>query len=208
MVAMLFYTGIFLLVIAVSIDGLGVVVSYGIQKTRVPLPAIFIIMLCSGFTVLLAMTLGDAIKTFLSPIVSEKIGGVILILLGLFTLINLIRAKNNKPLEQENTTVLTDMKTVLSSPIQADLDKSGIISASEAALLGIALALDAFGAGIAASFLHYSAIVTAVLIALMSGAFLFIGLKLGLVLSNYKKMQHVSFLPSFLLISIGILNLI
>lgn len=205
---MLFYTGIFLLVIAVSIDGLGVGVSYGIQKTRVPLPAIFIIMLCSGLTVLLAMTLGDAIKTFLSPIVSEKIGGVILILLGLFTLVNLIRAKNNKPSEQENTTVLTDMKTVLSSPIQADLDKSGIISASEAALLGIALALDAFGAGIAASFLHYSAIVTAVLIALMSGAFLFIGLKLGLILSNHKKMQHFSFLPSLLLISIGILNLI
>ena len=205
---MLFYTGIFLLVIAVSIDGLGVGVSYGIQKTRVPLPAIFIIMLCSGLTVLLAMTLGDVIKTFLSPIVSEKIGGVILILLGLFTLINLIRAKNSKPSEQENTTVLTDMKTVLSSPTQADLDKSGIISASEAALLGIALALDAFGAGIAASFLHYSAVITAALIAIMSGAFLFIGLKLGLILSNYKKMQHISFLPSLLLISIGILNLI
>lgn len=206
--AMPFYTGLLILVIAVSIDGLGVGVSYGIQKTRVPSPAIFIIMLCSGMTVLAAMTLGDIIKLFLSPMISEKIGGSILILIGLFTLGNLIRAKKIKTQETANNTVLTNVKKVIRSPVQADLDLSGNISKQEAALLGIALALDAFGAGIAASLLHYSPLTTAILVALMSGAFLYVGLKLGLILSKYDNLQFFSCIPALLLITIGVLNII
>lgn len=200
------YTGLFLLVIAVSLDGLGVGISYGMKKTRIPLIAIVIIMLCSGFTVLVAMTVGGSLKLFLPPVLSEKIGGIILICLGLFTLINIVRTKIDHSAEVKKTTILTDMKKVLRSPLQADLDNSGNISKLEAALLGTALALDAFGAGIAASLMHYPASITALLVALMSGAFLIIGIKLGLLLSKYKTTKLVSYLPPLLLIGIGILN--
>lgn len=204
---MLFYTGLLLLVIAVSIDGLGVGLSYGIQKTRVPFQAILIIIFCSGLTVLLAMTIGDAIETFLSSAVSEMMGGIILILLGLFALSRLLR--NNKQIERSGngTNALSDVKIVLASPVRADLDKSGYISISEAILLGLALALDAFGAGIAASFLHYSPLLTASLIAMMSGAFLIVGTKLGILLTRYPDKKYLSFLPPFLLIGIGIIHL-
>lgn len=205
---MLFYTGLFLLVIAVSLDGLGVGISYGIQKTRVPLLAILIIMLWSGFTVFLAMSIGDGLQHILSPAISKNLGAIILISLGLFTLINLIRTKKAETENRENPTMLNDVKKVLLSPQQADLDQSGTISKQEAILLGMALALDAFGAGIAASLLHYSAVLTPVLVALMSGMFLFAGLKLGLFLSKYEDIQFFSFIPSLLLIGIGLFNVI
>ncbi|MBN6206009.1 sporulation membrane protein YtaF [Ralstonia pickettii] len=202
------YTGILLLVIAVSIDGFGVGISYGIQKIKVPLLAILMIIFCSGLTVFMAMILGDMIKSFLSPVFSEKLGGVLLILLGIFTLQNIIRSNKKKEATVENATKLQDMKKVLRSPVQADLDRSGNISISEAAILGIALALDAFGAGIAASLLDYSAVITAILVAIMSGVFLIFGLRLGLLLAKYNDIQFFTYLPSLLLITIGVFNLI
>lgn len=202
------YTGILLLVIAVSIDGFGVGISYGIQKIKVPLLAVLMIVFCSGLTVFMAMILGDMIKSFLSPVFSEKLGGVLLILLGIFTLQNIIRSNKKKEATVENATKLQDMKKVLRFPVQADLDRSGNISISEAAILGIALALDAFGAGIAASLLDYSAVITAILVAIMSGAFLIFGLRLGLLLAKYNDIQFFTYLPSLLLITIGLFNLI
>src|SRR5690606_4145508 len=105
-------------------------------------------------------------------------------------------------------TVFKDVKKVLRSPHEADLDQSGTISKHEAILLGMALALDAFGAGIAASLLDYSAFITALFVAMMSGIFLMIGLKLGLLLSKYEDILFFSYLPSLLLISIGFFNLV
>ena len=45
------------------------------------------------------------------------------------------------------------MIQILRKPTVADFDKSGTISAGEALLLGIALSVDSFGAGIGASLL-------------------------------------------------------
>lgn len=93
---MLYYTGLFLLVIAVSIDGLGVGITYGMQKIKVPIWAILIIMLCSGTVLLASMTIGNFLEKFISVDIAQSIGGVILISLGLFSLINIIRSNLNK----------------------------------------------------------------------------------------------------------------
>lgn len=202
------YTGLLLLGIAVSLDGLGVGVSYGIRSTRVPFVAICIIMLCSGCTVLLTMIMGDYVKLLVPTALSEIIGGLILILLGIFSFINIYFSKPKESHVTKEATIFSDIKVVLRSPTQADLDQSGIISKHEAALLGVALALDAFGAGIAASFLNYSAILTALTVALMSGAFLYTGLKLGLYLSEKYIGKGFTYLPPFLLVVIGLLTII
>lgn len=206
----LYYAGLLLLVVAVSLDGLGVGISYGIQKIRVPLLALMIIMLCSGITVFIAMTIGSGLKHFISPDTSGKLGALILIFLGCFTLYNLFRAKRKNLQNSKNpsSTVIDDMKMVFRSPQEADLDRSGTISKHEAILLGMALALDAFGAGFAASLLHYSAFVTASLISLMSGMFLLAGLKIGLILAKNENHQFFSYFPSLLLIGIGLFNFI
>ncbi|SHG43886.1 putative sporulation protein YtaF [Ornithinibacillus halophilus] len=212
---MLFYTGLLLLVIAVSLDGFGVGISYGMRKIRVPIIALSIIMICSGIVVLTSMTIGSMLGSMISPNTANIIGGGILITLGIFSLINTIRSQiineENEEINQQednSETRLSELKTVLATPDKADLDKSGTISASEAILLGTALALDAFGAGIGAAIIGYAPLLTAILIALMSGMFLHYGIKLGVILSNSKKMKRMTFVPPAILIALGILNLI
>ncbi|KKE79726.1 sporulation membrane protein YtaF [Oceanobacillus caeni] len=208
---MLYYTGLFLLVIAVSIDGLGVGITYGMQKIKVPIWAILIIMLCSGTVLLASMTIGNFLEKFISVDIAQSIGGVILISLGLFSLINIIRSNLNKGKKMEvnhSSSKLKDITTVFATPDKADLDKSGNISIGEALILGFALALDAFGAGIGASLLGYIPWVTALLIATMSGIFLFSGMKIGIFLAKHEKLQKLSFLAPAILIGLGVLNLI
>lgn len=61
----------------------------------------------------------------------------------------------------------------------ADMDNSGSISSAEAFLLGTALSLDAFGAGIGAAMMGFPPVPTAFLIALMSALFLRLGMWIG-----------------------------
>jgi len=201
---MLFYTGLIFLVIAVSLDGFGVGITYGIRKIHVPLTALFIIMLCSGLIVLLSMTIGSMLGTFISPHVAKILGGCILISLGIFSFFNMIQEKDPENTSHRKRNVL---KTVLTNPNLADLDSSGTISTHEALLLGLALALDAFGAGLGASIIGYSPMLTTILISCMSGFFLFSGIKTGFLLSKSKQLQRMTFLPPLLLIALGIYNI-
>lgn len=208
---MLFYTSLLLLVIAVSLDGFGVGITYGMQKIRVPFFPLCIIMLCSGIVVLLSMTIGNILSSMISPHIAQMFGGCILIILGGFSFVKMIHSSVNKNENGRKDEVsekrLHQFKTVLSTPDKADWDQSGAISANEALLLGAALALDAFGAGLAAAVIGYSPLLTSTLIALMSGTFVYCGMKLGIVLSENKYMQKMTFIPPLLLISLGIYNL-
>jgi putative sporulation protein YtaF len=96
---------------------------------------------------------------------------------------------------------------ILRKPTTADLDKSGSITGIEAILLGFALSIDAFGAGIGASLLGFSPIVTASIVSTTSAIFLLFGMKLGNILSNFTWLQKLTFLPGVLLILIGLLKM-
>ena len=202
---MLFYTGLIFLVVAVSLDGFGVGVTYGMRKIHVPHSALFIIMLCSGMIVWLSMTIGNMLSTLISPHIAKIIGGCILIFLGIFSLFNIFRESNqDKDVSQKGNV----LKKVLTNPKLADLDRSGTISTHEAFLLGLALALDAFGAGLGASIIGYSPILTPLLISCMSGLFLFSGIKTGLFLAKSKHLQQMTLIPPILLMILGVYNIL
>lgn len=208
---MLYYTGLIFLVIAVSLDGFGVGLTYGMRNIKVPLLPLIIIMICSGAVVFLSMTIGNVLTAFISETIANSLGGIILIAIGLFSLFHVIRAKiaKNKDLQVETqANRMNQFTTVITTPDQADLDKSGTISSGEALLLGMALALDAFGAGIAASMVGYGPVLTSFLISGMSGLFIYCGMKTGMFLSKYNFLQNFSFLPPLLLIYIGVINII
>ncbi|OZB96499.1 MntP/YtaF family protein [Paenibacillus sp. XY044] len=97
---------------------------------------------------------------------------------------------------------------ILRTPSSADMDKSGSISGWEAMWLGIALSLDAFGAGLGAALLGFSPLLTAVVIALFSGTFLVVGMKTGLRFASQTWMRRFTVLPAILLIVMGIMKLL
>jgi putative sporulation protein YtaF len=157
------------------------------------------------------MEIGGMLHAFLSVSIAKSIGGAILIFIGIFSLINSVRSQLNKNTEvspEDHEAInFQKFRTVMTTPDKADLDRSGTISIGEAILLGTALALDAFGAGIGAAILGYPPMITSILIAVMSGMFVYYGIKIGIVLSNNKRMERMNFLPPVLLITLGVLNL-
>ncbi len=221
---------LFLLALAVSLDGFGVGVMYGLRKIRIPLPSIGIISLLSGIIILASMQIGVLMSSLLSPSVAKRTGAAILIAIGIWALYQMLFPKDQEADESDQSNreaqhVATDalQKTkellcielkrfglviqILRTPVIADVDRSGNISASEATLLGLALSLDAFGAGIGAALIGFTPILTASVIAIASGMFIAIGLRIGFRYAEMEWIRKLSFLPGCMLIVMGIIKL-
>ncbi|WP_025716674.1 MntP/YtaF family protein [Paenibacillus sp. 1-18] len=121
---------------------------------------------------------------------------------------------NAPEIQQERTVFSLEFRKwglvirILRSPSAADMDSSGSISAMEAVWLGIALSVDAFGAGLGAAMLGFQPLSTALAITLFSGTFLIAGMKAGFFLSAFRFMKALGVLPALLLIMMGILKLL
>ncbi|MCF6092970.1 sporulation membrane protein YtaF [Microaerobacter geothermalis] len=212
---MLNFLSLLILSFAVSLDGLGVGVTYGLRKVNIPLRSIFIIVLCSAFVMVLSMQLGFFIYRFFDPSLAKMIGAVILILIGLWAIYNMYRGQREQeelyapsPILSIEIKTLGLMIQILKSPMKADMDRSGVISGIEATLLGIALSMDAFGAGIGAALIGFSPWISAPLIAGMSGIFLVSGMKIGYIFGNVKWMKRISYVPGMVLIIFGLFKML
>ncbi|MFE7063169.1 sporulation membrane protein YtaF [Sutcliffiella sp. NPDC057660] len=209
------YISLILLAFAVSLDSFSVGLTYGLRKMHMPLKSISIIACCSAVSLLLAMFVGTILTTFLSPVYAESIGGAILILLGVWVLYQFFKSNASKDPTLIGEKILFNLEikslgvviNILRKPTEADFDKSGSITGLEAFFLGIALSLDAFGAGIGAALLGYSPWMMAVSVAMMSSLFVITGIKLGRIFSGVSWMNKFSFLPGVLLIIIGIIKI-
>lgn len=206
-----FTFSLILLAFAVSLDSFSVGFTYGLRKMRIPFKSILVIACCSALTLIGAMAVGQIIEAFLSPVMAERIGGIVLVLLGGWILYQFFRPEKTKDvLPHEKIIVNFEIKSlgivinILKKPMSADFDKSGTITGIEAFMLGLALSLDAFGAGIGAAMLGYSPIALAVTVAIMSSLFVSFGMKMGVLLSKITIVQKFSFIPGILLIFIGI----
>lgn len=215
------FVSLIMLAIAVSIDSCGVGITYGLRKIRISLTSIFILAICSGTVMFVSMLVGDYIKAFVPLHYSNYIGASLLILIGLWSFYQYIKQTNQA--EREDETIPNDtvqihsldpiwqmnlkrfglVIQILKTPQTADVDRSGTISATEAIMLGIALSLDAFGAGIGAAFLHLPILLTVMTIMISSSLFIGAGLWLGKTLSRFSFIKFVGILPSIMLIIIG-----
>ncbi|HZH60053.1 MAG TPA: sporulation membrane protein YtaF [Metabacillus sp.] len=209
------FISLLLLAIAVSLDSFSVGFTYGMRKMRIPLKSILIIACCSAVTMLGAMFLGELLTRIFPIYITEKLGGLILMLIGAWVLYQFFRPTKEVGEEEEVEKMIInfEIKTfgivinILRKPMTADIDKSGTITGVEAFLLGVALSLDAFGAGIGAALLGYSPIIMSVLVACMSSLFVSIGIKSGHIFSRFSWMDKFSCLPGIILIIIGIWKL-
>ena len=143
-------------------------------------------------------------------------GGFILIALGAWVLFQFFRSEKEKdaePLEHEKLIVNFEIRSlgiainILKKPMSADFDRSGTITGIEAFMLGFALSIDAFGAGIGAVMLGFSPIYLAITVAVMSSLFVLLGIKSGSFFQKINWIQKFTFLPGILLIIIGIWKL-
>ncbi|MFS0865234.1 sporulation membrane protein YtaF [Fredinandcohnia sp. 179-A 10B2 NHS] len=208
------FASLILLAFAVSLDSFSVGFTYGIRKMQIPFKSIITIACCSAVILMASMGLGKSIAVFLSPEIAERLGGLVLVLIGAWVLYQFFRPSSQSTEqtneEEEKVLVKVEIKSlglvinILKKPMVADFDKSGTITGLEAFMLGLALSLDAFGAGIGAALLGFSPWMMALLVAFMSSLFVFLGIKSGTIFSKFKWVKKFSFLPGVLLIVIGI----
>ncbi|WP_242145542.1 MULTISPECIES: sporulation membrane protein YtaF [unclassified Bacillus cereus group] len=204
------YFSLILLAFTLSLDSCSVGLTYGLRNVRIPLRSIIIIGICSAAVMLVSMGIGNMIAEVFSPMIATRIGGFVLVGIGAWVLYQFFRGDKKEELKQEEKVWKLEIASlglviqILRKPTVADFDRSGTISAGEALLLGIALSVDSFGAGIGASLLGYAPAMMAMLVAVMSSLFLFIGMQMGTMLSNMRWLQRFTFLPGVLLIIIGL----
>lgn len=196
---MLFLTQLLVIIFAVSLDGFTVGMTYGLRKISITFGTLLIIIICSGFVVFCSMTVGNMFIKYIPGKFATYSGGIIFVCLGLFLLLSLIREKLQQKKRANNP-----YASFIKNPTIVDADNSGTLSIREAFVLGIALALDAFGAGFAAAMLGFSVEITSTCIAIASGLFVFSGFQFGYLLANISWIKRLIYVPPLLLILIGI----
>ena len=215
----MYFWAAFFLAFAVSLDGFTVGITYGLKNIEIKFVSLFIISLASGITMLVSLTLGNFLTLFLQPQWAERIGAVILIFIGFYLFYQSFKIFLEEAIDYQDDINIKDLYTIeieslgliiniLKQPVKADLDYSGVISKREAIILGIALAMDAFGGGIGAGLAGYSPVITSISTFLWK----FVLLKTGIYLGRNVKIEEFGnkfkLIPGLILVVLGIIQFI
>lgn len=219
-----------LMAIALSLDGFGVGLTYGLRRIRIPLESLLVIALCTVAAMGSSMLFGHWLAVWLKIIPTRLLGAMILVGLGTYQLLQAYRRRQQraaemsedegeepelapvmaaievgavlKPVLRINLHALGLVVQVLQTPDIADVDRSGGISLKESFLLGSALAMDAFASGIGAAMAGMSLSVIAV-VALIQLAMLRLGQGLAGRIPE-KMIERADYLPGAVLILVGL----
>lgn len=182
---------------AMSVDAIGLGLSFGSAKIKLGICATLIVSLTGFIIITLAMLTGASLQYLLPPNTGKTISGIILIVMGLWVILQ--SCKNAE--DADNRTV-----KIIRAPQEGDLDKSGTIDKTEAFFMGLALSLDSIGICIGAGSMRLSLILP--FIAMFTQIlFILLGIKLGEMLSKNIDTKICTLLSGALIILIGIFNI-
>ncbi|SHN06189.1 sporulation membrane protein YtaF [Gracilibacillus kekensis] len=190
-----------IIIIAISIDSFLIAFTYGLRGLTLPWSEMLKISITVGAVFGISMLIGDVLSSIVSIQSAEMVGGFILAMVGVILLTTLVEKKKKKQ-------KIPFLIKILKKPMEADIDHSGKINGIEPFLIGIALSLDSFGAGIGVSMLGASPFITSLLVMAITSLFLIIGVYVGKTFANISGIKKVSILPGFLLIIIGIWKMV
>ncbi|CEP66442.1 Sporulation protein YtaF [Moorella glycerini] len=198
-----------LLALAASLDGLGVGLSYGLRKIKLPWLSLGLIALVSTAVSVLAMAGGHLVARIFNPTLAGRLGAVILLTLGLSIIFEAYLKKDEPGAAGETLIKLRLHRLglviqILKEPCRADQDFSGSISSQEAMTLGLALALDTLGIGFGAAAAGFSLFLTPVFIGCCQLLLVQAGLVLGRRWQPEKASWRGAALPGLILIAIGL----
>lgn len=210
------FFSIILLAISVSIDALGIGLTYGIKNTKISIIA-NILLFCISFSIVsMSVYIGNILEKIIPLVYCNIIGNLILIFMGIFMIYQATTKKNSskkyKIGKEKNLSFFIKSLgitiNIIKNPISSDLDNSKFIDAKEAFFLGLALSLDAFCIGIGSKIMGISSALFPLLVASFQLCFLKIGSFIGLKLNNKSSIPENiwSLISGFILIFIGILK--
>ena len=214
-----------LMAVALSLDGFGVGLAYGLRRIRIPVNSLIAIAMCTVLAMGISMLFGGWVTLWLELIPARLLGATILLTLGVFQLGKAIWNRKDEvfpeavpamAMVQSNPVMEPVFRfqlrffglviQVLKTPDIADVDGSGVISLRESFLLGCALAVDAFASGIGAAMAGMTISVIGI-VALTQIMMLRLGQQMaGKIPVNWT--NKAEYLPGVVLILIGLGKLI
>lgn len=203
-----------LLVLAVSIDGFSAGLSFGLRRLVIPLYSLLIISLLSSLSAASSMLLGSRIALLIPVSLLGTAGGVMLIGLGLYIAVTALKQRGERAAPEQGgagpkkSGGLQILASISESPDRADLDHSGELSAKEAALLGLVLSADVFGAGIGASLIGLPVFLTSLAAGAAQLLLISLGAELGRLISGLAPLRNASLWAGFILILVGLFNIL
>lgn len=205
------------LVVALSVDSLGVGAAYGLRGIRLPWTFYAVAALCTGALMGLSVGVGSHLAGCLAPVLARRVGGVVLVGVGLWQLYQgwcsyrrgLARPGQSsagpRPVLRLGIRSLGLVVQILVEPVAADVDRSGAIEPAESLAVGAALGLDSLGAGLGAAMAGFPLAVVP-FVAASCAAFAWLGVAVGRRAVLAGLVQRGFAVPGALLVILGLLR--
>lgn len=188
-----------------NLDNLVVGMAYGIKKIKIGIIANFIIAVITCTGTFLAMSAGLYMSKFLPHSLANALGAVVIIILGLYFVVqSIIKLVNNNKLKELSLKNITDM---IEYAEESDLDRSGDISMKESLLIALALTFNNLGTGVVASITGVSIQFTVISTFILSIFTIIFGEALGNHILGRFLGKYAPLFSGILLILLGIIEL-
>jgi len=205
-----------LLAVALSIDALGIGVSYRLRGINLPLGAKIIISILSVIFTFIAILLGKSIIYIFPPYISKFIGIAILLFMGVWIILQGIKKDEKKETEilKDDTIINIIIKSlgitikIIRNPLSCDFDKSCRIDPFEAIYMGIALSIDSIGVGIGSAIAGVNSLIIPFAVGFFQLLFLYLGDFLGRKLLMFERVDSKIWvvISGLLLIAIALIR--
>lgn len=204
------------LAVSMSIDSLGIGMSYGIRNIRIKRTALIIISGLSLIFSSISVFLGSTIKRVFPGNTADLIGIALLLCIGVWIVYQADTKKKKEDKCNEDVTVcsffikaLGITINIIKSPESSDIDHSKTIDAKEAFYLGVVLSIDSVGAGIGGAAIGINPFLFPPIIAVTQLIFLTIGRVTGKKIKTERLSENFYALASgYILIIIAAIRLI
>lgn len=183
-----------LITFASTADSFIIGFNYGLKKVRINYVSNFYISLVTCFGTFFSMHFGKLLSNFVSVHAANTIGGIVLIILGVYMAKNTLYPNENK------------MQELTNDPSMIDEDQSMIIELREALLIGVLLSINNIGMGVGAGIMGMPIFITSFICGIASFIFVKGGSLLGSLFHTGKLSKFMEILSAVFVLLLGILG--
>lgn len=183
-----------LITFASTADSFIIGFNYGLKKVSINNTSNFYIAMVTCVGTFLSMHFGKILGDLMSAKAANMIGGMVLILLGMYMLKMSVLPKRNKILEMSE------------DPTIVDEDKSQVIELKEAILIGVILSVNNIGMGVGAGITGMPVFITPLICGIASFLFVKSGSLLGGLLKSRRLSGYFEIVSSVFVLILGILG--
>ena len=183
-----------LITFASTADSFIIGFNYGLKKVRINNTSNFYISIVTCIGTFLSMHAGKLLSNLISARVANMMGGIVLVLLGIYMLKMTLFPTKNK------------MVKMSEDPTMIDEDKSQVIELKEALLIGLILSINNIGMGVGAGITGMPVFITPFICGVASFVFVKSGSSLGGLFQKEKLSEYLEILSAVFVLLLGILG--